>query len=188
LLISGETIARERSEGRIAISPFDPTRIKSASYVLSLGRRFRRWSALSQPINIWSADAASRHLNSPVEAESVMLQPGEFILGSTLEAIGISGNLAGTISALSHIARFGISVHGGANFVNPGFGSRVPTQLALEIYNTNSSPIVLKAGIPFIHFRLHRLESTAMINQPSIYEGADPLIAPKLFEEWSTSK
>jgi dCTP deaminase len=187
LLFNGDAIAREHSEGRIVIDPFDRSRVRAASYVLSLGPRFRRWLPSNQPIEIWSADAASEHLDDPVEADSFTLQPGEFLLGSTLEVIGIPDDIAGTISPLSHIARFGLGVHGGANFVNPGFGSRVATRLALEISNNNPSAVTLRAGIPFIHLRLERIEATPASTKPqSIYEGADPLVPPKLFEEWSS--
>jgi dCTP deaminase len=186
MLITGEAILRERNDGRIVIAPFDPKRVRAASYVLSLGRRFRRWRGLAESIVVWSPEAAGEHLEAPVETDSFTVHPGDFVLGCTLEAIGIAADLAGRISALSHIARFGLGVHGGSDFISPGFGLRTPTPLTLEIFNRNSSPLTLKAGMPVIHLRLERLASpTEATKRTSIYEGADPLTGPMLFEEWA---
>ena len=88
---------------------------------------------------------------------------------------------------MSHITRFGLNVHGGADFVNPGFGKRTPSPLTLELFNCNASPLTLTAGMPIIHLRLEQLafNAEAPWTSVSIYEGADPLGGPKLFEEWA---
>lgn len=112
--------------------------------------------------------------------------PGEFALACTTEAIGIPHDRFGVISTLSHIARFGLSVHGGANFVNPSFGLNKPTRLTLELCNHNPSPVTLTAGMPIAHLRVGRLDNEAafMSSHVSVYEGTDPVTAPRFFEEW----
>ena len=168
------------------IAPFDPQRVRSASYVLSLGRRFRRWRTRREPIVLWSPHAARTHLEAPVEVETLTLEPGEFVLGCTLEAIGVAPDMAGHLSALSHVARYGLDVHGGASLVNPGFGWDVPSPLTLEICNRNASPIVLHATMPFAHVRFEAVPDPGEEHaRRSIYEGRDPLVEPLLFEEWS---
>ena len=68
--IGGDGIVRARNEGRVVIAPFDPGRVRSASYVLSLGRRFRRWRTRKEPIVMWSSHAARTHLEAPVAVDA----------------------------------------------------------------------------------------------------------------------
>ena len=186
MTISGDGIVRARNAGRIVIAPFDPERVRPSSYVLSLGRRFRRWRTRTEPIVLWSPHAARTHLESPIEVDAITIEPREFVLGCSLEAIGVAPQVAGHLSPLSHVARFGLDIHGGASLVNPGFGWNAPTPLTLEIYNRNASPIVLHATMPFAHLRFETVPDPGKEHaQRSIYEGRDPLVEPLLFEEWS---
>lgn len=186
--IAGDGLMRAKDRGDVVIAPFDRRRVRSVSYVLSLGRRFRRWRRLPEPIVAWSLQAARDHLEPPVELDRITLHPGEFVLACTLEVIGIQVGLFGKVSALSHVARFGIEIHGGADFVNPGYGCQVPTPLTLELYNRNPSPVALDAGMPFVHLRLeYHSQSVGLSKHRSIYEGTDPLVGPLLFEEWTSS-
>ena len=184
--ISGDGIVRARSEGRIVIAPFDSGRVRPASYVLSLGRRFRRWRTRREPIVLWSPHAARAHMEAPIEVDTITIEPRELVLGCSLEAIGVAPQVTGLLSPLSHVARFGLDIHGGASLVNPGFGWNAPTPLTLEIYNRNASPLVLHATMPFAHLRFETVPDPGEEHvQRSIYEGQDPLVEPLLFEEWS---
>ena len=137
------------------------------------------------PVEMWSPGAASNVLSTPFQADLVTLEPGEFVLAASLERIGLGYSLAGCISPLSHVARFGLSVTLGADLINPGFGSGVPTSLTLELFNHNRRALVLTAGMPIAHLRLIRLEGDVQKRERrSIYHGADPLVDPKLYEEW----
>jgi len=186
-LLSRKLLLHDLGAGHIAVVPFDETRLRPASYVLSLGSRFRRWHGALGSISLWSVDACRDHLDEPFEAEELTIMPGEFVLGCTTEKIGIAFDRYGIISPLSHISRFGLGLHGGADFINPGFGIATPTHLTLELHNYNSSPLALKAGMPIAHFRVGMLEGPATTSRPhkSAYEGADPVTAPRLYEEWS---
>lgn len=188
MFLSAQAIRGEVANERLCISPFNAERLKPASYVLSLGARFRSWRALEQPLRPWSARAARNHLEEPQESESFLLLPGKFLLGCTAERIAFCPILFGVVSPLSHIARFGLTLTGGADFVNPGFGQRAPTNLTLEISNLNESPIELIAGMPIAHLRIGRVEgyTGSAPRARSIYEGADPLREPALFEEWES--
>lgn len=186
MLLSADQIRFEREQGRLTIEPFDEARLKPASYVLALGARFRRWRRGAEPVALWSAAAAAGRLDDAFSADTLVLQPGEFVLGCTAEAVGLSGALHGSISPLSHVARFGLAIHCGADFINPGFGEKMPTVLTLELVNHNPSPIALSAGMPITHFRVGRVQGAAAAPRArSVYEGADPLVEPRLFEEWN---
>jgi dCTP deaminase len=184
-MLAETAIVAARAVGDFELEPFSASQLRGASYVLRLGDRFRRWKSGETPIEMWSPGAAEDALDVAFAADWLTLQPGEFVLAATLEKIGLGRALAGAISPLSHVARFGLSINLGADLINPGFGSGAPTPLTLELFNHNRRPLVLTAGMPIAHLRLIRLTGEVPERQRrSIYDGADPVVAPKLYEEW----
>src|SRR5262249_49761219 len=131
--------------------PFDQKWLRPASYVLHLGKRWRRWTADSAPIEIWSERAYQGRMGEVHEGEALVIEPGEFVVATTLEHISTPRELGGMLAPLSHIARTGLQVHLGAFWINPGFGANDATALAMELVNHNPSPIVLRAGLPICH-------------------------------------
>lgn len=67
-----------------------------------------------------------------------MIQPGEFVLGSTLEYLELSRNVAGIVHGKSTRARQGLIVQA-AGLVDPGFKG----ELTLEMFNMSKAPIHL---------------------------------------------
>jgi dCTP deaminase len=171
--------------GDVSIDPFDPRALKSASYVLRLGSRFRRWRSLPGAIEAWREPTGEELLEPVLESPALCLSPGEFVLGQTAERVRFGTTLAGMLSPLSHVARFGIGIHGGADWINPGFGLNAPSFLTLELYNYNSNSVCISAGMPICHLRVAETSAEGWVEpyQPSIYDGSDPLIAPKMYEE-----
>lgn len=70
------------------------------------------------------------------------MKPGEFLLGSTAEWVGLSGNLVGQVHGKSTRARQGLIVHA-AGLVDPGFGGN----LTLEMFNMSAEVIPLSRGM-----------------------------------------
>jgi dCTP deaminase len=172
----------------LGIEPFVDSQLRSASYVLRLGRRFRRARLAVQPIHVWSANAADDRFMEIEEASELCIPQGDFVLAATHETVRLPDRLAGAISPLSHIARFGLSVTCGADHISPGYGSNGGASLTLELVNNNPTPLRLSAGMPIAHLRLYAIEGGDPVHRrSSIYEGRDPLSAPMLFEEWSSA-
>lgn len=187
MFLSARSILDNINRKDISIEPFDEGCLKPASYVLHLGRFFRRWTQRNHSIIMWCEKAGEHHLDDPFESDQLTLNPGDFVLGCTNERIMMPANLAGLISPLSHIARFGLSVHCGADWINPCFGHSKPTQLALELKNNNISSLVIDASMPIAHLRFAQISGdlSTCRRHTSIYEGQDPLTTPKLYEEWN---
>ena len=183
-LLNRHEIEAEVASGQLRVEPFDPTHFRPASYVLCLGRRFRRWQACEVPIRLWSERAADGRLAEPVECDEIVIDPGEFMLASTSESVGLSVDRWALISPLSHIARFGLSIHCGADFVSPGFGMARAAPLTLELCNHNSSPLALTAGMPIAHLRIGQVDGSGA-PPASIYERIDPLTPSRFFEDMS---
>jgi dCTP deaminase len=70
---------------------------------------------------------------------TVVLKPGEFILGQTLEWVWIPRHLIGMVEGRSSYARAGISVHQTAPLLMPGWDG----QITLEIRNSGKFKIEL---------------------------------------------
>ncbi|MFB6180983.1 MAG: dCTP deaminase [Candidatus Nanohalobium sp.] len=71
--------------------------------------------------------------------EGMVVHPGEFVLGSTLEKLDVPSNLVARIEGRSSYARLGLIPHAAAGFVDPGFEG----QITLEIQNLGNVPITI---------------------------------------------
>ncbi|MFB6200077.1 MAG: dCTP deaminase [Candidatus Nanohaloarchaea archaeon] len=71
--------------------------------------------------------------------EGMVVHPGEFVLGSTLEKLKVPSNMVARIEGRSSYARLGLIPHAAAGFVDPGFEG----QITLEIQNLGNVPITI---------------------------------------------
>jgi dCTP deaminase len=71
--------------------------------------------------------------------EGMVVHPGEFLLGTTLETLKVPSNLVARIEGRSSYARLGLIPHAAAGFVDPGFKG----QITLEIQNLGNVPITI---------------------------------------------
>ena len=79
-----------------------------------------------------------------IEQDGVfLLHPGEFVLGSTAERIGLPDDLVGRIEGKSSLGRLGLLIHTTAGFVDAGFQGFI----TLELSNVASLPITLYPGM-----------------------------------------
>lgn len=142
------------------------------------------------PIDLMDEIRIEGALSDIFEQNEFVIENGGFCLAASLERISLPANIAAFISPLSHLARFGIRMNGGAILVSPGFGAVVPTQLTLEITSSCPSPLRLCAGYPAAHLIfMHVSEGTEMSKMfQSIYEGQDVPAGPSLAAEWHKYK
>lgn len=74
------------------------------------------------------------------EREGFVLHPGEFVLGTTVEAVKIPVELVGRLEGRSSLGRLGLVIHATAGFIDPGFEG----QITLEMQNIGSQPLLLR--------------------------------------------
>ena len=72
--------------------------------------------------------------------EEYVLQPGEFILGSTSEIVTIPNDLVAQVDGKSSIGRLGVAIHITAGFIDPCFNGNI----TLEIKNVSNKPFILR--------------------------------------------
>ena len=144
VILSDRTIREAIAAGRIVIDPFDPAKVQPSSVDLTLDHRFlvfrnhtRALIDVKEPMD---------DLTELVEIDTdgvFLLHPGEFVLGSTAERIGIPNDLVGRLEGKSSLARLGLVIHSTAGFVDAGFHGF----LTLELSNVASLPITLYPGM-----------------------------------------
>ena len=76
------------------------------------------------------------------EKSMYVLQPGEFILGSTVEYVNIPHDLVARVEGRSSIGRLGVMVHVTAGYIDPGFRGNI----TLELFNCSDKPFQLNFG------------------------------------------
>ena len=89
-----------------------------------------------------------------INEQGFSLMPNEFVLGTTVETLGLREGIAAEVTGKSSLARLGLVVHATAGFIDPGFSGKV----TLEIKNFNHKPIRLRAGMKIAQFKFFRLE------------------------------
>lgn len=143
------------------IDPFDEDQLQPCSYDIRLDSRIKRFvktndsaihliNGLSKELRGVSMDTLN------IANMKYVLRPGEFILGSTVEAVSIPDYLACRFEGKSSLGRIGLATHVTAGFIDPGFQGTI----TLEIKNENQFPILLKPGMLIGQLCFIRLNTT----------------------------
>ncbi|HEY9676743.1 MAG TPA: dCTP deaminase [Drouetiella sp.] len=141
-------IRQEIAQGTLILEPYDDKLIQPNSYDVRLADRFSwhekgEWA--DKVIDPYISESILEGLVHVVD-ESIVIQPGHFVLGATLERICLPKNIVGQLTGKSSLARLGIMVHVTAGFIDAGF-SHPPAQITLEIVNVGNRPVRLHAGM-----------------------------------------
>jgi len=84
-----------------------------------------------------------------------ILEPGEFILGSTLEHVEIPNDIVAVVDGKSSLGRLGITAHVTAGYIDAGFKGNI----TLEIANLSDEPFRLERNMPIAQIVFHTLTS-----------------------------
>jgi dCTP deaminase len=167
-----KALDRENLSERLVITPIldEAAQLGSGSVDLRLGTEFielnRAGQTLIDPLN----DAVDGRAMSNVQqhstyvplGEGIVLHPGQFVLGSTLEFLSIPSDISGQVVSRSSWGRLGLLV-ATAVAVNPGFKG----VLTLELVNTGGVPIMLRAGARIAQLQLWGSSDTVRERLPA---------------------
>jgi deoxycytidine triphosphate deaminase len=95
--------------------------------------------------------------------EHLVLHPGQFVLGATLEFVRMPLHLGGQVLGRSSWGRLGLIV-ATAVVVQPGFGGC----LTLELANSGSMPILLYPGLRVAQLQVWRLTEKTDTGYPEV--------------------
>lgn len=185
MFFNADQIFDQRSQSVFGIEPFEPAHLKSASYVLRLGNKVRRWIRQDTPIDLMTEDCAAHSLGSVETVSEIRVHRGDLLLVSSYESLWLPNSLAGFLSTTSHMSRAGISVTCDSQLVSPGYGQGAPSELTFEIVCHNPSPVILHYGMPVCHLMLAPVSplKRGLALGRSIYEKQPVPSGPSLFEE-----
>jgi dCTP deaminase len=144
MILSDRTIREQLLAGRIRIEPLDENDIQPSSVDLHLGTRFRVFRNSRYPYIDPTMDQVG--LMDMVEAtpeEPFVLHPGEFVLGATVERLGLPDDIVARLEGKSSLGRLGLLIHSTAGYIDPGWEGTI----TLELSNVANLPIVLTPGM-----------------------------------------
>lgn len=158
MILSDRSIREEIAAKNIAIEPFDDSCVQPSSVDLHVDRYFRVFRNHSQRvIDVKEDQEELTELVEIIEDEALILHPGEFVLGATLERVALSTELVGRLEGKSSLGRLGLLIHTTAGFVDPGFDG----YLTLELSNVANLPITVYPGMKIGQISFLRMTTPA---------------------------
>jgi dCTP deaminase len=190
MILSDVTIREEIKAGRIQIDPFDESCIQPSSVDLHVDAQFRVFANSRYPyIDVRREMPDLTELVEVAEGDPFILHPGEFVLGSTLERIGIPDDMVARLEGKSSLGRLGLLIHSTAGYVDPGWDG----YLTLELSNVANLPITIYPAMKIGQISFFRLSTPAerpygSSHTKSKYQGQRGPTASRFFEEFRGSE
>lgn len=158
------------ADRRLIVSPMlDPKQIGSASIDLRLGTEFMEVQRTKQGV-LDPFSSNDEHRFNIAFGHQLIIHPGQFLLGSTLEYLRVPRQLAGQVLNRSSWARNGLLV-ATAVTVHPGFTGA----LTLELVNSGTVPLQLITGSRICQLVLWKLDQETSQPYPAAAKYDAPL-------------
>ena len=160
MILSDGDIKKALVEKRIVIDPapdFD-TQLGPCSIDFRLGKKFRVFNHSKVALIDTNNPKVTSDLMTEVEikdGEPFILQPGDFVLATTMETLTMPNNLLARLEGRSSLGRLGLVVHSTASVFDPGWHGVA----VLELGNLGRMPIALYSGMRICSFTFEQLTS-----------------------------
>lgn len=150
MVLAHDAIIDAISKGRIRIDPFDEKSVGPASVDLTFGDEIRSFRKIPGKIPVLeNTDHKEFTVLQHIDGHFA-IQPGELVLGMTVETITLPSDVCGWLNTRSRFARLGLMVHATAPFIQPGVSNRQ----VLEIFNAGPNTLDLIPGQKLCHLIL----------------------------------
>lgn len=166
MILSDRDIRLLLRSGEIGVTAPDKKHLENigpSSLDLRLGQHFKLYEhtqfPLLDPANPQTFKDCTRLIETK-KNEPFIVQPGDFVLGVTLESIRLPTNLVARVEGRSSLGRLGIIIHSTAGFIDPGFAGTI----TLEITNINRLPVALYPGMRVCQLAFQTLTSPAEVS------------------------
>jgi dCTP deaminase len=185
MILSDRTIREAIDAGRIVIDPFDPACVQPSSVDLHVDAQFRVFANSRYPyIDVKEEMPDLTELVEVKPDEPFILHPGEFVLGSTAERVGIPNDLVARLEGKSSLGRLGLLIHSTAGYVDPGWDG----YLTLELSNVANLPITLYPGMKIGQISFFMLTTEAEVPYGSAgnkYQGQRGPTPSRFFKDFT---
>lgn len=152
MILTRTEILKEINSKKLKITPFKNSNIGPASVFLTLSDDF--WFFPKSHSITLSETTNAESFAVHKKLKSITLQPGDFVLGKTIEKIQMPEDLFGMLSGRSRFARVGLTIDITAFFVQPG----VNNHQVFEIKNFSKHLITIKPGLRMAQLAFIRTE------------------------------
>lgn len=185
-VLSDRTIKEELAASRLVIEPLDEANIQPASIDLQLDRVFRIFRVTRRPfVDVRQPMDDLTELVTIEDEEPFIIQPGTFVLGSTLEYVTLPDDIVARVDGRSSLGRLGLLVHATAGYVDPGWTGK----LTLELSNQSQMPIALYYGMKISQISFLRMSTP--VDRPygseslaSKYQGQTGPTPSRIFQDF----
>ena len=148
MVLSDSDIKTALSTKRIHITPKPDlkTQLGSCSIDLRLGKKFRVFNYSKVPFIDPNNPKTTAEMMSEIrvkDKEPFILQPGDFVLATTMESFTLPSDLLARLEGRSSLGRLGIVVHSTASVFDPGWNGVA----VLELGNLGRMPVALYPGM-----------------------------------------
>ena len=164
MVLSDRDIKKAMTNDRIEITPPPDlnTTLGSCSIDLRLGNHFRVFEHSKipyiDPNNFNLATVMMKEVRVP-DREPFILQPGDFVLATTIESFRLPNDLIARLEGRSSLGRLGIVVHSTASIFDPGWNGVV----VMELGNMGRMPVALYPGMRICALTFEELTSPAEV-------------------------
>ena len=186
MVLSDHTIREELRSGRLVIKPTDESLIQPASVDVHLDRKILVFRNSRRPyIDVHEDVSDLTEGVEIVDGVPFILHPGEFVLGSTVEFLGLPNDLVARLEGKSSLGRIGLLIHSTAGYVDPGWRGH----LTLELSNVANLPVTLYYGMKI--GQISFLQLTAPADRPygspelgSKYQGQTEATSSRMYQDF----
>lgn len=163
------------------IRPFEPDLVQPSSYDLTLGERFM-WISYEEEGEVIKSDDIPQYEIVDLadkNKDTILIEPGEFMLAHTQEIINIPADLSATVAGKSSWARKGLTIHQTAGWIDPGFCGKI----TLELKNVGNSILEIKVGEPIAQIVFMKNSEIPLEGYNGRYQGAETVEGAKVLQE-----
>lgn len=158
MILSDTDIKKEIKQKRLVITPFSKESIQPASLDVKLGDEVRIFKNTQKAyLDVKQELGDYMELVKIPKNKPLIVHPGEFLLGTTVEKVKLPIDLVGQLNGRSSLGRLGIIIHATAGFIDPGFEGYI----TLEMTNMANIPIALYPGMRIGQISFIRLSTPA---------------------------
>jgi dCTP deaminase len=175
MFLSHQTIEKYIDEGKILIEPdFDKRNIRPAGIRIHLAKDL----LLPEPDQVVSLTEGQelKYKEIDLTEENFLLEPGQFVLGASYEAIQTPPNILAILDGRSTIARLGLTVHITASVIDGTF--ETPHVAVLEIKNVGNFKIRLNYKDPVAMMLFAELKDPVTQKLQARYGGGQSKATP----------
>ncbi len=182
MLLSDRDIKRYIQEKKIIVDPFDENLVQPCSLDVRLSNQFRLFN--SHNVEYIDTKKPDNYTKLVEVKDSIVIHPGEFVLGRTIEYIKLPNDICAILEGRSSLGRLGIIIHATAGFIDPGFEGTI----TLEISNLSNLPVKLYPGMKIGQLAFYKLSSPCEKPYCGKYKGQILPESSKLYIDFEKEK